>query len=165
MSLLIFLLVPITLFTILISGLTLMKACKELEDMNVKSNKFSKHLYPSWWSNFLIAGLWRFVSIISAFISIVVLLFFLWLHLLYQTRFGRYELLGLNFTKFDFLIKASNLEDPIHNSYYLYVLPLIFFIIPVIVNIWTRYKYLGFHDEYSVAIGILSAVIPIRYVI
>ena len=62
---------------------------------------------------------------------------------------------------FDIATRLKGEEDSI-SKYYIYLIPVIMFVVPFIVNIWARCEYIGFNDEYSIAYGFLSAVVPVR---
>ena len=147
--------------SIFISGLTLAKTCWELEDVDIRSKNFSQKNYPSWWSNLLLGCLWRFIAIVVQVFSIVVFLLFLWMHLLHKTLYSNYEVDNFeNVTSFgDTLVQAKVIKP----RYYAYLIPITILIMPFFINTWARVRYLGVHDEYSVAHGFLSAVIPVRY--
>ena len=162
--------VPMIFVSVVISGVTLSKSCWELEDVDIRHNKFSEDLYPSWWSNLLIGCLWRFFAILSQAVSIVFFLLFFWTSFLYKTRFISQE---LDTSKVASILWSASNTD--HNDifkeeeeslvkYYLYILPVALFFVPFVVNIWARCKYIGLTDEYSIAYGFLSAVVPVWYV-
>ena len=156
--------------SVVISGLTLSKTCWELEDVDIRRNKFPKDLHPSWWSNLLVGCLWRFFAILSQVLSIVIFLILFWVSFLYKTWFGSRKfntawftsILGFD-SNFDYNEVLKGEEESLV-KYYVYFIPVALFFVPFIVNIWARHKYLGFNDEYSVAYGFLSAVVPVWYV-
>ena len=148
--------------SVVVSGLTLAKTCWELEDVNIRINKFPKHHYPSWWSNLLIGCLWRFVAVICQVLLIVAFLMLLWLHLFSKAQFGSKKF-DTN-AKFNISYHFKGEDDSI-DKYYVHLIPVILFLLPFVVNIWARWKYIGINDEYSIAHGFLSAVVPVRYVI
>ena len=154
---------PMIFLSIFISGLTLSKTCWELEDVDIRSGNFSELNYPSWWTRLFIGCLWRFIAIISQVFSIVVFLLVLWIHVLHKAWFSSYEIdsyQSINSIK-DISIKTKGFEA----QHYAYLIPISILVAPFFVNIWARYRYIGIHDEYSVAHGFLSAVIPVRYFI
>ena len=158
--------------SVVISGLTLSKTCWELEDVDIRLNKFSEDLYPPWWSNLLIGCLWRFFAILSQVVSIVFFLIFFWVSFLYKTRFGSPEFDNSKLASIFGFGSSSNIdyndilkgEEESLVKYYLYILPVALFFVPFVVNIWARCKYIGLTDEYSIAYGFLSAVVPVWYV-
>ena len=134
----------------------------ESETLDIQLNKIPNNLSIKYLT---IAFLWKFTAIVSIIFSFVLLLSFLWIHLLFTGEFGNYRLENLTITKHDFLTKLSNLEEPIKAKSYLYLLPLSLFVVPVVVNIWAKNKYIGFKNEYSIANAILLCFIPTRYVL
>ena len=120
----------------------------------------------------LIGCLWRFFAILSQVISIVFFLIFFWVSFLYKTRFGSQEFDILKLSSIFGFGSLSNIdlndifkgEEESLVKYSLYVLPVAIFFIPFAVNIWARCKYIGFTDEYSIAYGFLSTVVPVWYV-
>ena len=167
--------VPMTFVSVVISGLTLSKTCWELEDVDIRHNKFSEELHPPWWSNLLIGCLWRFVAILIQVMLIVIFLLFFWSSFLYKTQFGSHEfdisklawIFGSassdSYSDYKYVREYIRVEDSLI-KYYVYILPVAFFFVPFIVNIWARCKYIGVTDEFSIAYGFLSAVIPVWYV-
>ena len=140
--------------------LRLLKVQWDSEALDMHLKKIPRNLS---WRHFIISCVWKCVAIISNIFSIVLLLLFLWLHLLFHGEFGNYKLENQMITKHDFLSKLSNLEEPIKAKNYLYLFPFCFFIIPVLVNIWAKKTYIGLKNEYSIAITVLSCFIPTRY--
>ena len=154
--------------SLVVSGLTISKTCWELEDMNIRSNKFPEERHPSWFSNLLIGCLWRFFAVTSQVFSIVVFLIFLWVHFLFKTQFGSFKFDTSTIENIFFVPNASidynevlkGDEDSLV-KYYVYLIPVGIFLLPFVVNVWARRKYIGLNDEYSIAYGILSAVVPV----
>ena len=68
---------------------------------------------------------------------------FLWLHFIPRIWFGSKKFVPISRIDID-LLKGE--EDSIA-KYYVYLIPIIPFIIPFIANIWARWKYIGFNDE------------------
>ena len=144
---------------VVISVFSLFKTCFELEEIDIRMGKFPKHLLPPYWSNLVIGGLWRFVTIICQITSIVMFLMFLWLTFLSRVWFGskKYNS-GSEISDIDFFTAR---EDNIA-KYYVYVIPISAFMMLFIVNVWAKLKYIGFNDESSIAYGFLCAIVPIK---
>ena len=127
-----FFLVPMIFTSLVVSGLTLSKTCWELEDVNIRSNKFPEVRHSSWWSNLLIGCSWRFFALTSQVFSIVVFLIFFWLHFLYKTQLGSFK---YDTSKIENIFSTSNasiynnevLKEESMDKYYVYIIPVAIF--------------------------------------
>ena len=161
-----FLLVPMVYVSLVISGLTLAKTCWELEDVNIRSNGFPQHLYPSWWTNLLVGCTWRFVGVMCQISSIVFILLIFWIELLSKIEYGS--------NRFAESFFSENIHTFVHSSNesliipldigpsYVCVVPIMILFIPFPVNMWAYWKYFGIKDDFSMAYGFFSSVVPIR---
>ena len=149
--------VPFTVGSIIVWTLQSLK-------VNGCSEHLSLHLAKiqliSTWKYFMIGFIWKLFSVVSNMMSTVLLLIFLWLHLLFRHEFGNHMLDFQNITRVDILVKLSNLDIQPNAKYYLYLLPFSLFIIPLITTIWAQFKYIGLRNEFSVANAVLSSIIP-----
>ena len=82
----------------------------------------------------------------------------LWFTLLSRLWFGSKRFDSESETSFD-LLKVK--EDSVA-KYYIYLIPIFLFAMALAINLWAKLKYIGVNDEYSIAYGFLSGLIPIK---
>ena len=157
-----YLLVPMVVMSLVISGLTLAKTCWELAYVNIRENGFPQYLYPCWWTNLLVGGIWRFVGIMCQVVSIVFILLFFWIELLSKVKYGSMRFVHDSTYSFDHSSNESLIVPLDIGPYYVCVVPITILFIPFPVSMWAYNKYIGINDDFSMAYGFLSSVVPIR---
>ena len=150
---------PLTVASIIVWTIQFLKVSWSSEHLSLHLAKIQ---IISTWKYFGIGFVWKLFSVISNVMSTVLLLIFLWLHLLFRHEFGNFMLDFQNITKVDILVKLSNLDEPTNAKHNLYLLPFSLFIIPLITTIWAQFKYIGLKNEFSVGNAVLSSIIPSR---
>ena len=108
--------VPLTVASIVVWTIQSLKVYLSSEHLSLHLAKIQ---LISTWKYFMIWFIWKFFSVVSNMMSTVLLLIFLWLHLLFRHEFGNYMLDFQNISRVDFLVTLSNLDVQPNAKYYL----------------------------------------------